>query len=49
VVHVGFEDPPRLAKDAKSDAEALPHYRRVRDDIRKFIETLPGSLHDARG
>jgi len=49
VVHVGFEDPPRLAKDAKSDNEALPHYRRVRDEIRKFIETLPGSLHGERG
>jgi arsenate reductase len=43
-VHVGFDDPPRLAKDAKSEDEALPHYRRVRDEIRRFIETLPGSL-----
>src|SRR4051794_9133405 len=25
-VHVGFDDPPRLAKDAKSEEEALPHY-----------------------
>jgi len=30
VVHVGFDDPPRLAKDAKSEEEALGHYRRVR-------------------
>ena len=43
-VHVGFDDPPRLAKDAKSDEEALPHYRRVRDEIRRYIQTLPGSL-----
>ncbi|RMH24837.1 MAG: arsenate reductase ArsC [Planctomycetota bacterium] len=49
VVHVGFDDPPRLAKDATSDEEALPHYRRVRDEIRAFIETLPGALQDARG
>lgn len=49
VVHVGFDDPPRLAKDAKSDEEALPHYRRVRDEIRAYIETLPGALQDARG
>jgi arsenate reductase len=48
VVHVGFDDPPRLAKDAKTDAEALPHYQRVRDEIRKFIETLPGALQDGR-
>ncbi len=44
VVHVGFDDPPRLAKTAKSEEEALGHYRRVRDEIRAFIETLPGAL-----
>jgi arsenate reductase len=46
VVHVGFEDPPRLARDAKSEEDALAHYRRVRDEIRTFVETLPGSLVD---
>jgi arsenate reductase len=44
IVHVGFDDPPRLAKNAASDEEAMAHYRRVRDEIRAFIETLPGSL-----
>ncbi len=44
VVHVGFEDPPLLAKGAASDDEAMPHYRRVRDEIRAFIETLSGLL-----
>lgn len=44
VVHVGFEDPPRLARDAKNDEEAMPHYRRVRDEIRSFIQTLPDAL-----
>ena len=44
VVHVGFDDPPRLAKTAKSDDEALSHYRRVRDEIKAFIETLPNAL-----
>jgi arsenate reductase len=38
-VHVGFDDPPKLAKDAKTEQEALAHYRRVRDEIRAFIET----------
>ena len=38
VVHVGFDDPPKLAKDAASDDEAMPHYRRVRDEIRSFVE-----------
>jgi len=44
VVHVGFDDPPELAKAARSDEEAMGHYRRVRDEIRRFVETLPGSL-----
>ena len=38
VVHVGFDDPPKLAKSAKSEEEALDCYRRVRDQIRCFIE-----------
>jgi arsenate reductase len=40
VVHVGFDDPPRPAKDAKTEEEALGHYRRVRDEIHQFIERL---------
>jgi arsenate reductase (thioredoxin) len=44
VVHVGFDDPPRLATGATSAAEALAHYRRVRDEIRVFIEQLPEAL-----
>ena len=44
-LHVGFDDPPRLARDARSDEEALSHYRRVRDEIRAFVETLPESLN----
>src|SRR5579872_3218598 len=41
VIHVGFDDPPRLARSAKTKEEALAHYRRVRDEIRDFVETLP--------
>ena len=44
VVHVAFDDPPRLAKDATTDEEAMLHYRRVRDEIKNWIETLPDSL-----
>jgi arsenate reductase len=44
VVHVGFEDPPELEKTAKTEEEALNHYRRVRDEIREFINQLPRSL-----
>lgn len=39
VVHVGFDDPPKLAKSAANEDEALGHYRRVRDEIRAFVET----------
>ena len=44
VIHVGFDDPPQLAKSAGTEAEALDCYRRVRDQIRRFVETLPQSL-----
>lgn len=44
VIHHGFDDPPKLAQDAKSEEEALGHYRRVRDEIRAFVETLPEGL-----
>jgi arsenate reductase len=43
-VHVGFDDPPKLAKSAKTEQEALDHYRRVRDEIRSFIQSLPEGL-----
>lgn len=48
VVHVGFDDPPRLAKAAKTDNEALECYRRVRDEIRRFVEQWPDSLGPRR-
>ena len=43
-VHMGFDDPPQLAKGAKSFEEELVHYRRVRDEIRTFIEGMPENL-----
>jgi arsenate reductase (thioredoxin) len=44
VVHVGFDDPPTLARGETDPERALDHYRRVRDEIRAFVDTLPGSL-----
>jgi arsenate reductase len=41
VVHVGFDDPPALARDATTDEQAMAPYRRVRDEIRAFVDTLP--------
>ena len=47
VVHVPFDDPPKLAEGAASEEEALAHYRRVRDEIRAFVERLPEVLKEA--
>ena len=44
VIHVGFDDPPKLAQTAQTEEEALGCYRRVRDEIRAFIQTLPQGL-----
>jgi arsenate reductase len=43
-LHAGFDDPPHLAAAARSEDEALSHYRRVRDEIRRFVESLPDFL-----
>ena len=47
IVHVGFDDPPRLAAAARTEEERLAPYRRVRDEIRAFVESLPASLDQA--
>jgi len=44
VVHVGFDDPPALARQCDREEEKVNCYRRVRDEIRAFVNTLPGSL-----
>jgi arsenate reductase (thioredoxin) len=49
VVHVPFDDPPRLAKGETDPDRALDHYRRVRDEIRAFVDTLPGALEHTDG
>ncbi|PIQ95993.1 MAG: arsenate reductase [Nitrospinae bacterium CG11_big_fil_rev_8_21_14_0_20_56_8] len=45
VIHRGFDDPPKLAQAAETEEEALSHYRRVRDEIRDFVTTLPEALN----
>ncbi|GIQ87620.1 hypothetical protein KIPB_009696, partial [Kipferlia bialata] len=44
VVHQGFDDPPRLSKLPEHKDDPLSCYRRVRDEIRAYIETIPESL-----
>ncbi len=44
VEYVGFDDPPKLAASAVTQEEKLVHYRRVRDEIRAFVDDLPNRL-----
>ncbi len=44
VLHAGFDDPPRMARDLPDEEAKLDCYRRVRDQIRAFVETLPEAL-----
>jgi arsenate reductase len=44
MIHAGFDDPPALAKEAGDEQAVLAIYRRVRDEIRSFVEELPRAL-----
>jgi len=48
LVHVGFDDPPKmaqkLAEKGAAEEEQLACYRKVRDEIKAFVKTLPESL-----
>ena len=44
VIHVGFEDPARLTVDMDNEEDKLAVYRRVRDEIKAFVDKLPGAL-----
>jgi len=44
VIHHSFDDPPKLSPSDASDEVKLDGFRRVRDEIKAFVETLPASL-----
>jgi arsenate reductase len=46
LLHKGFDDPPKLASTAADEEEAMAHYRRVRDEIKAFVERLPEIVMD---
>lgn len=47
-VHAGFSDPPALAREIAEkggdEAAQLDCYRKVRDEIRVFVEALPRNI-----
>jgi len=40
IIHIGFDDPPRLTKEMSDEGEILQVYRRVRDEIKDFVQNL---------
>jgi len=44
VSHVGFDDPPSLVKGLTDEEKILAVYRRVRDEIKAFVQGLPDSM-----
>ena len=48
VIHIGFDDPPKmaaeLAEKGASEEEQLECYRKVRDELKAYVETLPDAL-----
>ncbi|WP_432799749.1 arsenate reductase ArsC [Poriferisphaera sp. WC338] len=44
IIHVGFDDPPKLAEAETDPDKKLDHFRRVRDEIKSFVQSLPEAL-----
>ena len=40
IIHVGFDDPPAMAKKLDNEEDKLNCYRQVRDEIHSFIEKI---------
>lgn len=40
IIHVGFDDPPRLTSDMSDENKILGIYRSVRDEIKKMVENI---------
>jgi len=49
VIHVGFDDPPQMARElaeqGEDEAQQLDCYRKVRDEIKAFVEKLPENIN----
>lgn len=40
VIHMGFEDPPKMALAFEDEEQKLDCYRKVRDEIKSFVENI---------
>jgi arsenate reductase len=47
LLHAGFDDPSKLSQSVQDEEQALRHYRRVRDEIRAFVEGMPENFRQA--
>ena len=48
LIHHEFDDPPKMEAACKTEEEKLANYRRVRDEIKHFMEGLPETLKTNR-
>ncbi|SMD12277.1 protein tyrosine phosphatase [Desulfocicer vacuolatum DSM 3385] len=50
VIHVGFDDPPKMAQalaaKGENEERQLDCYRKIRDEIRTFVEKLPENINN---
>jgi len=46
IVHIGFQDPPRLTKNLSDETAIMEIYNRVRDEIKFKVQKLPELLGD---
>lgn len=46
IIHVGFDDPPRLTAEVEDEEEKLKVYRKVRDEIKEFIQNIEKHIND---
>ena len=44
IIHVGFDDPPSLAIKVEDEDKKLDIYRKVRDEIKLFIQSIEDHL-----
>ncbi len=50
VIHVGFDDPPKMALAFEDEESKLDCYRKVRNEIKAFVEHIEDSLvNDSHG